>query len=508
MKKRVLIDTNIIIHREASLIINRDIGLLFNWIDRLNYEKCIHPLSIEEISTHQDPNVVVSMKVKVQNYNELKTESEDDLLILKLRDSDKSKNDFVDTSILKEVYNNRVDYLITEDRGIHKKASKLGISEKVFTIDDFIEKSIAENPELKDYKILAVKKEYFGKINLEDEFFDSFKEDYSEFSIWFNKKADNISYVCIIDDKVRAFLYLKTEGLDEVYSDIDPIFSKKKRLKIGTFKVTSTGFKLGERFLKIIFDNALLYKVDEIYVTIFDNREDQKRLIYLLQDWGFNLWGEKTTKNGIEKVYVRDFSPQFNLKNPRLTYPFISRNTAKWIVPIYPDYHTELLPDSVLNNESPHEFIENQPHRNAIGKVYVSRSYNRKLLKGDIILFYRTGGYYKSVITTIGLVEAVHNNINSEQEFISLCRKRSVFTDEQLKRHWKYTYPNGKWVAPFIVNFLYIYTFQKRLNLAKLIELGVINDVNSAPRGFEKINDEKFNIILRHSQADESYFID
>jgi len=30
------------------------------------------------------------------------------------------------------------------------------------------------------------------------------------------------------------------------------------------------GFRLGERFLKIIFDNALKQKVEEIYVTIFE----------------------------------------------------------------------------------------------------------------------------------------------------------------------------------------------------------------------------------------------
>jgi hypothetical protein len=38
--------------------------------------------------------------------------------------------------------------------------------------------------------------------------------------------------------------------------DITPIFEMKRRLKIGTFKVNSTGFRLGERFLKIIFDTA------------------------------------------------------------------------------------------------------------------------------------------------------------------------------------------------------------------------------------------------------------
>ena len=44
---RILLDTNIIIHREASRIYNQDIGLLFNWIDKLHYEKCVHPLTID-----------------------------------------------------------------------------------------------------------------------------------------------------------------------------------------------------------------------------------------------------------------------------------------------------------------------------------------------------------------------------------------------------------------------------------------------------------------------------
>ena len=47
---KVLLDTNIIIHREASTIVNSYIGILFNWMDRLHYTKCIHPLTIEEIN--------------------------------------------------------------------------------------------------------------------------------------------------------------------------------------------------------------------------------------------------------------------------------------------------------------------------------------------------------------------------------------------------------------------------------------------------------------------------
>lgn len=499
---RILIDTNIIIHREANRVVNEDIGLLFNWLDRLKFEKCVHPLSIEEISGHQDQNVVKTMKIKIANYNLLKTESADDQQITQIRQTDKSRNDFIDTSIVKEVYNNRIHYLITEDRGIHRKANYLGCAEKVFKIDAFLEKCIAENPELKSYQVLAVKREYFGNININDPFFESFKQDYDEFGDWFNRKADNISYVCITDGEVKAFLYLKQEEKNEVYSDIEPSFSQKRRLKIGTFKVTSTGYKLGERFLKIIFDNALQYNVEEIYVTIFNKRDEQLRLIYLIEDWGFKHWGTKTTDNGIEQVFVRECKPTPNLQQPKLSFPAVSRNTAKWIVPIYPEYHTELFPDSILNNESPQDFTENEPYRNAIKKVYISRSYNRNLNGGDLVLFYRTGGHYAGVVSTIGVVENVVTNIRDENHFIQLCRKRSVFDDEGLKKFWNYS----KNSRPFIVNFLYIDSFpMPKVNLKRLRDLNIIQD---APRGFEQISDAKFEQILKEARANESYIID
>lgn len=499
---RILIDTNIIIHREANRIVNEDIGLLFNWLDRLRLDKCVHPLSIEEISGHQDQNVVKAMKIKIDNYNLLKTESPDNQLITQIRQTDNSRNDFIDTSIVKEVYNNRVDYLITEDRGIHRKADFLGCSEKVFKIDAFLEKCIAENPELKNYQVLAVKKEYFGNININDVFFDSFKQDYNEFGDWFNRKADNISYVCITDGNVKAFLYLKQEGNNEIYDNIEPFFPQKKRLKIGTFKVTSTGYKLGERFLKVIFDNALQYDVEEIYVTIFDKRDEQLRLIYLLEDWGFKHWGTKTTDNGVEQVFIRDCKPTPNLQKPKLSFPAVSKNTTKWIVPIYPEYHTELFPDSILNNESPQDFTENEPHRNAIKKVYISRSYNRNLNSGDLVLFYRTGGHYAGVISTIGVVENIVTNIRDENHFIELCRKRSVFDNTELKKYWNWNKNN----RPFIVNFLYIDSFpMPKVNLKKLRDLNILQN---APRGFEPICDAKFEQILKEARANESYIID
>lgn len=499
---RILLDTNIIIHREASKVYNQDIGLLFHWLDKLHYEKCIHPATVDEINSYQDEEVVNTMKIKIVNYNVLRTLSQDTPQTLHLNSLDKIQNDFNDTAILKELLNNRVDYLITEDKGIHRKAKFLGISEKVFKIDSFIEKVSFENPELSEYKVLSVKKEFFGNINLKDNFFSSFLEDYQEFEWWFNKKSDNISYICETNGEVKAFLYLKVEDANsENYNDITPVFQPKKRLKIGTFKVESTGYKLGERFLKIIFDNALRNNVEELYVTIFDKREEQQRLISLLEEWGFVHWGTKETKNGIEQVLVRNFNKNIN-QNPQISFPFVSRNANKFIVPIYPEYHTELFPDSILNNESPRNFIENEPHRNALKKVYISRSINRNLNPGDLIIFYRTGGNYQGVVSTIGIVESVIDNIPSEEKFIGLCRKRSVFSDAELKKYWNWT-PNNR---PFIVNFLYVDSFPTpKVNLNRLRELNIIN---SAPRGFEPIENSKFVELMREARANESYIVD
>lgn len=495
---KVLLDTNIIIHREASKVINQDIGILFNWIDKLKYEKFIHPATVEELNRNIDPQTVATMAIKIGSYNLIRNLAPASPALEQVsKQIDTVPNDENDTKILNEVFCDRVDILISEDKKIHTKASLLGISDRVFKIDQFLEKVTAENPNLVDYKVLAVKKVDFAQVNLQDTFFDSFREDYEGFDKWFNKKADEIAYVCYSNNILSAFLYIKIEEATESYSDIEPQFKKKKRLKIGTLKVTSNGFKIGERFLKIIFDNALQYNVSEIYVTIFDKRPEQIRLIALLEEWGFSRFGNKTTATGNEKVYVKNFDriQEINLVQPKKTFPFVSTESKVYIVPIYPQYHTELFPDSILRTESPINFTENEPHRNALSKVYVSRSYVRDLKAGDIIVFYRTGGIYQGVATTYGIVESVMDNIPNELTFIQSCRKRSVFTDDQLKKHWNFR-KNDK---PFIVNFIYAYSFRKRPNLKWLNENGIIPDILDMPRGFREISRENFLKIANYS---------
>ncbi|MFJ1473577.1 hypothetical protein ACILE9_04865 [Capnocytophaga cynodegmi] len=499
---KALLDTNIIIHREAHKMINQDIGILYRWLDRAKYIKCVHSLTISEIENYKNRETVETFQVKLDSYEliDIPSPLQEEVLAISKK-VDINENDKNDTQLLNEVFVGRVDILISQDKKIRTKAEKLGIGDKVFSIDSFLEKIFAEHPDLVNYKVLNVQKLKFGRINLEDDFFASLKEDYIGFDKWFIRKYDEEAYITINSNNglLLSFLYLKVEDKDENYSDIQPLFEPKKRLKVGTFKVINNGFRLGERFMKIIFDNALKNKVDEIYVTIFDKRDEQRRLIDLLEQWGFTLWGKKNE----ELVYVRNFSKIINSNDYRKCYPFVSRENDKFIVPIYPDYHTELLPDSILNNESPEEFIEDFPHRNGINKVYVSRAFEPHPKRGDLLIFYRTGGYYKSVISTIGVVQEVKYNFIDEEDFVVYCRKSSIFPEDKLREMWKY-----KEEKPFVVRFLYIYSFPHRINMKELIDLKVLKGVNDSPRGFKPITKEQFNDILLATKSDESFIVD
>ena len=295
---KILLDTNLIIHREAATVVRDDIGEVYRWIDNLKYEKFIHPDTVKELSSHKDERVVRSMTAKIGAYNQLRTITPDSNEIADLRLSDATQQDERDTNIIKELYGGRVAILISEDNGVHRKAGILGISKRAYTIKSFLQKVRIENPDLTNYNVLPIKKEYFGNIDIANEsFFESFIKDYKGFSEWFRKKSEEEAYVCYSEEqKLTAFLYVKKEEGED--SDISPMFKKKKRLKIGTLKVTQTGYRMGERFLKIVFDNALAHRVDEIYVTIFEKRDDQLKLVSLLEEWGFKRHGTKSSKSG------------------------------------------------------------------------------------------------------------------------------------------------------------------------------------------------------------------
>lgn len=499
---KVLLDTNIIIHREATKINNLSIGQLFNWLDKLKYDKYIHPLTVEELNRYQDPITLKTVNIKIESYNQLKYQAPLSDIIKQVNQKvDTQQNDINDTQILNEVFENRVDILISEDKKIHTKANLLGIHKRVFRIQSFLEKVTAENPELIKHKVLAVKKVDFAEVDLKDTFFDSFRKDYAEFDKWFNSKTEQPCCVCYNDEQLTAFLYVKIEKEgEENYSDITPIFKPKKRLKIGTLKVIGNGYKIGERFLKTIFDNALRFKVEEIYVTLFDKRPEQEQLIDMLEEWGFIKHGIKSTKNGNELVYIREFhkSLPINIEHPKLTFPFFSKDTDKYLIFIEPQYHTELFPDSINTREDAAKYTENEPHRNRICKAYISHSQNRNLKAGDIVLIYRMGETtpktYSSTVITICIVESVKNNFKNFDDFFNSCNRRTMISKEDLKTVW---WERNSKNRPFVINFLSAHSLPTpKPTLNDLIKLNIFSSPMSLPRGIAKLDSEQFKNLI------------
>jgi hypothetical protein len=504
---RVLLDTNIIIHRENSKPTNYSIGHLFKWLDKLNFEKVIHPLSVKEIEKYKDETIQANYKIKLSAYTLLTTkENIHEEVLETFSDIDKTENDKVDTALLNSVFLKHVDLFITEDKKIRQKAEMIGLGDKVYSINRFITSATERHPELIEYKALSVTKTKFGDLNIENTFFDTFKIDYPGFEDWFAKKCDEDAYVCYDDGHdILGFLYLKTEETNEPYPYISPTFLPKRRLKIGTFKVESTGFRLGERFIKIIFDNALKRQVEEIYVTLFENRQELAALQSLFERWGFERYGTNKSTGKEEAVFVKrlnTFNPQIS---PKKNFPNLSYDVNKFIIPIYARWHTHLLPDSQLNTENKVDFLGKDACKYALQKVYISWATSaQEAVSGDLVLFYRIAASgekkaYKSVISTLGMIDEIKKDFASKNDFLRFCQNRSVFSIEDLSKFWN-QYSNNL----SVIRFIQVAPLVRRPILQELWDNSIIS-FPDGPRPFTKLTNDQYDKILQLSKTVVDY---
>lgn len=345
----------------------------------------------------------------------------------------------------------------------------------------------------------------FTDFSHDDKFFDSLKTDYKEFPDWLEKKsvAGESAYVLYDDDNnIEGFMYLKE---NDDAQDISPHLPEGKHLKIGTFKFESKGTLRGQRFLKKAFDHAISSRSDDIYVTIFEKHE---HLIKLFQAYGFYKHGEKETINGKEFVYARSMKEVNG--DVLLDYPLIIPSDArKFLLAIYPEFHTRLFPDSILVTESP-DMLQDVSHANSIHKIYICGMRSVTGMKrGDIIVIYRTGdgngpAYYRAVASSVCVVENIRHmdDFPDEESFIKYCSKFSVFSEEELSEYYSTrTYP-------YVVRFTYNLALPKRPNRASLIEHVGLNGTRGFRWSHFELSDEQFSKILELGRIDESFIVD
>lgn len=343
--------------------------------------------------------------------------------------------------------------------------------------------------------MLSVTLNEFGEVDLSSSFFDTLREDYEGivFDNWFKKKARNKEKAYIFKNEagvLQGFLYLKDEYENEPdYLKVTPPLSPKRRMKVGTFKIERTGFRLGERFLKIIFDNARKRKVDEIYVTLFeDKRDGVKQLKALMEEWGFREHGYKS--NG-ELVLVKTMETYDICKSPKFNYPLLKNNTDCYFLPIYAQYHTDLFPDMILKNEDMHLYEDKKAHRYALEKIYLSGSYNAFAKPGDLFAIYRIADQdykkYYSVVTGITVIESI-TKTETADECVRICKNRSVFTEEEIREMHK--------TRPIVIKLLDYMPFTTKVTLNQLRENGIVAK-NAGPRPFNLITKEQFETIYK-----------
>ena len=367
-ESRVLLDTNVIIERESIVSENDNLAnkvmLSLKHLKELGCNLFYLRDSVNEISSYKDIRIRNSVLNKLNNgydeLNELNDES-DNFFKNSLKDFNNNENSLIDNKFLLQLYNDRCDYLYTDDFGILSKAKKLYLEDRIITTDKIIAKINETNGLFKEYKSSFINLVRFKDINLNDVFFDSLKEDYIGFENWFKKKANEQCYLYEKNDGIKGFLYLKVESEKEKYDDFEKPFTiKKKRLKVGTFKIVSTGLRLGERFVQIIVDTCLKLKLDEIYVTLFEDKRDEvKNLKSLLESWGFEKYTHK--KNG-ELVLVKRINAFDNKKSVKENYPLNRENPNYYFLPIRPFFHTNLFPDLKLKFEFLYYRAIQSPH--------------------------------------------------------------------------------------------------------------------------------------------------
>ncbi len=207
---RVLLDTNIIIHREGYNNVTFEVASLYKWLDKLKSTKLVHPKTKDEIKKYQNTSIRKSIDIKLDSYEILIPSQIHDVFFTNIVSMfSQDDNSAIDNEILYQVYDGLADLLVTNDNKILKKAEILGIREIVVNIEEYLDAVEKEFPKKVDYKMLSIKKERFGSIDLNDHFFDTLKEDYPGFDDWFHGKNQEEAYVFKSNNEVHGFLFVK-----------------------------------------------------------------------------------------------------------------------------------------------------------------------------------------------------------------------------------------------------------------------------------------------------------
>jgi hypothetical protein len=419
---RLLLDTNILIPLEDSMVaLSPNLANLIRYANAGGHGLFYHPASIEDVKRDLNADRRERTLSRLPQYQRL-----DDVPSSPHNTPVTSANDAADNDILNALKCSAVHALVSEDKGLHAKAAKLGLASDVYTIqtaEDWLRRlhgSLGVSlPNVEDLPLFSLTNQLDGT------FFDSLRTGYADFDKWFRDKARTGRKAWTVRDEVGTVLAIciyaqqQAEAINDA-GDLLPGLA----LKLCTFKVGDgvRGQKIGELFLKAAFQYATQNKCEHIFIH---GDPEQIYLIELLIDFGFADAGCYSK----DVVFVKEHPslvPGIELPPVEFVKKYFPHfrddiEIGKFLVPIQPHFHDTLFPELVNQLD----FFGGGPTPgNAIKQAYLCHAATTKVRAGDIVLFYRTEDM--QAITTVGVVESyeVHTEATSIMRRVS---RRTVY---------------------------------------------------------------------------------
>jgi L-amino acid N-acyltransferase YncA len=431
---RLLLDTNILIPLEPGADEIPELAPIaaefHALVTRGRHEALLHPAHRFDLQRDRNETRRLRTELLAAKYPELERPPDisDDLLAL-LGSPEPGTNDWVDDQLVAAIHSDAVDFLITEDQGVHRKADRIGAGQQVATLAE----AVALLRSLFDVAVApppAVESRKTHELDLADPIFASIRRDYPGFDNWMRRIRRSGRDCWVVTTPNSSYAAIAIIKPEDEFEGV-----RQKVLKVSTFKVADEhrGRHYGELLLKTLFDHCRANAYELIYLTVFPRHEE---LIALLEVFGFEQRG--ALPDG-QLVVAKRRIPRDPDGLDALAYhirygppALLDVGTDTYIVPIRPDYHQLLFPEQEvgLTGQMPLFTPVDEPFGNSLRKAYLSRGPLRQLASGGTLLFYRSTDI--GAVTTVGILEAWH----ASEDPASIARfvgKRSVYTFEQIK---------------------------------------------------------------------------
>jgi ribosomal protein S18 acetylase RimI-like enzyme len=490
---KLLIDTNIIIGLEDAGEVKERFADLVRKCGEHGISVFVHEVSKEDINRDKDKARRTATLSKIAKFQLLKdVATPDENALGSLYGKLAKPNDVVDVKLLHTAATNVVDFLVTEDDGLHRRAKTAGIADRVFTVADTLAwiKQTFEPDEVFLPAVQSVKAYSFDFAN---SIFDELRADYDGFDKWAAKCVSEHRDCWIIKDGLTlAGIIIRKE---ETHAAAKTKNIGAKILKLCTFKIAESyrGQKLGEQLLKQALWHAQRNNYDLVYLTAYAKQE---ALIRLLEDYGFSrtlkikndeLVFEKPIGHGAVAITIGESV----LDAAHHNYPrFVDGSSVrKFVVPIRPHYHAKLFPEVANLPKGTVPAATGRPG-NTIKKVYLCRSPSCQLRPGDLIFFYMTksNSYGSQSLTSVGVVENVRLS-GDLQEVRRWTAKRSVFSDIELRELVQEVEPLK------IIDFLLIGHLGPTIPLELMTHSSILQ---SWPQSITQLQEEAYQTLKPH----------